>query len=236
MGPGGMNPQTPNGSSSFRINRKNMLFTNKSEDYPSILEKESKLFKCIKVIADLTIGIGYLQKIDIFIPSIFGGLYSARPQVRKWASDIITYFYHKTNSGPIINQHIHKYVNENVHLAFIKELYSAPNKRGLLDANSQRIVNNTHKVQKYEAWIWCFLRLLQGRGKLGSKVGAYDEFKYSGTITDSYLIEYGLSTLLLIQTLLANAGELAERTKLRRMFKTAGLMEVFDSLKPLDNC
>ncbi|KAG7911649.1 hypothetical protein KL906_000970 [Ogataea polymorpha] len=210
-----------------------ILFTNPAEDYETVLDKETKLFRCIKVIADLTVGIDHLRKIDIFIPAILGGLYSTRPQVRKWATDIITYFYHKTNCSPLIYKTIHKPVNDNVHLAYIKELYiSRPN---LLDRKSQYILSNAERVKKYEAWFWAVIRLFEGRGKMGSRVGSYEEFKLSGPISNNFLIEYGLSTLLLINTLLQYSKDLGDRTKLRRLFQVAGMTELFEHLRPLEN-
>ncbi|KAH3661242.1 hypothetical protein OGAPHI_006649 [Ogataea philodendri] len=228
-----LKPQTGLNRQSSIGSAQQHLFTNPVEDYEVTLDKETKLFRCIKVIADLTVGIEHLQKIDIFIPAIFGGLYSTRPQVRKWATDIITYFYHKTNCSPLIYKTIHKPVNDNVHLAYIKELYLP--KPNLLDRKSQYILSNAEKVKKYEAWFWSVSRLFEGRGKMGSRVGSYEEFKLTGSVSNSFLIEYGLSTLLLINTLLQYSKDLGDRTKLRRLFQVAGMNELFDHLRPLEN-
>ncbi|ODV87610.1 hypothetical protein CANARDRAFT_26987 [[Candida] arabinofermentans NRRL YB-2248] len=210
-------------------------FTNPSEDYEVILDKELRLLKCIKVIADLNIGIEYLKQIDIFIPAIMGGLFSAKLQVRKWSTDILTYFYHKTNCGSMIYSAIHRPVNESVHLSYIRELYAHPSRSNTLDRRSQYILTNIEKVKRYEAWFWSAIRIFEGRGKMGSIVGSYDEFKLSGTISVHAMIEYGLSTLLLVDTLLRRSGELADRTKLRRLFQTAGLLDLINTLKPFEN-
>ncbi|VEU23665.1 DEKNAAC104907 [Brettanomyces naardenensis] len=211
------------------------LFTNISEEYDSVLEKETRLFRCIKVIADLTIGIEDLKKSDIFIQSIFGGLYSCKPLVRKWATDIITYFYHRTSYSDTIYNTMHRVMNKNVHFQFIQLLYSRPGAMGLLDQRSQYILGNRDKVKRYEVWLWGVSRLFEGRGRMGSKVGAFQEFRYSGPISDNFLAEYALSTLLLINTLVQKSGNLAQRTRMRRLFLSAGVRDIFECFRRLNN-
>ncbi|QPG73041.1 hypothetical protein FOA43_000345 [Brettanomyces nanus] len=225
-------PEQP-ADNSEHISRK--LFTNISEEYAIILEKEMRLFRCIKVIADLTIGIEDLKKSDIFIQSIFGGLFSGKPQIRKWATDIITYFYHKTSYSDTIYKTMSRPMNKNVHFRFIHDLYVESGNLGILDQRSQYILTNRDKIKRYEVWLWGVLRLLQGRGRMGSKVGAYQEFRYSGTVNNTFLAEYALSTLLLINTLIQKSGALAQRTRMRRLFISSGLREIFECFRGLNN-
>lgn len=129
------------------------LFTNISEDYDCVLEKELRLFRCIKVIADLSVGIEYLKKSGIFIQAIFGGLFSCKPQVRKWATDIIVYFYHKTDYGATICRMMHEGLSINVHYRFLKALYARPDNSGGLDDRSRYILANGDTVKRFEVWI-----------------------------------------------------------------------------------
>lgn len=211
------------------------MFTNISEEYDSILEKEVQLFRCIKVIADLSLGIEYLKKSEIFIQAMLGGLFSCKPQVRKWATDILIYFYHKTNYGGLIRRTLNQPMSKNVHFRFLQRLYSLPRNTPYLDQRSLYILNNGDKVKRYEFWLWGVLRLFQGKGRMGSKVGAFQEFRYAGTITTNFLIDYALSTLLLMNTLIQKAGPLAERTKVRRMLVSAGLKDIFESFNVLQD-
>lgn len=72
---------------------KSKLFTNVSESYESIIEKESRLFRCIKVIALSTISTDKIRSMmPLFIPVIFSGLFSPKAWVKKLATDIITHF------------------------------------------------------------------------------------------------------------------------------------------------
>lgn len=77
---------------------------------------------------------------------------------------------------------LRKSVNENVHLVYIREMYMQGNNTVRLDKRSQIILSSGENVRRYEAWIWCVLRLFQGRGKMGSKVGAFREYQFSGSI------------------------------------------------------
>lgn len=211
------------------------MFTQISEDYESVLEKETRLFKCIRIIADLRIGIDNLQHQDIFIPSIFGGLYSCRPQVRKWATNIITYFYHTTGYSKLIYDTMHRSLNNNVHIRYLSDLYKPDEMHRMLDQKSMYILDNLQRVKRYEYWLWCVQRLFQGRGRMGSKVGALQEFQYAGSLSDSVLYEYAIATLLLINTLIQKAGSLAKRTKIRRLFHGAGLDDIFVLMRQLNN-
>lgn len=211
------------------------LFTNISEDYDCVLEKELRLFRCIKVIADLSVGIEYLKKSGIFIQAIFGGLFSCKPQVRKWATDIIVYFYHKTDYGATICRMMHEGLSINVHYRFLKALYARPDNSGGLDDRSRYILANGDTVKRFEVWIWGVGRLFSGRGRMGSKVGVYSEFRYSGTVSDGFLVEYALSTLLLMNTLVQRSQSLAERIQVRREFAGAGMKDAFESFRKLQS-
>lgn len=211
------------------------LFTNISEEYDSILEKELRLFRCVKVIADLSVGIEYLKKSGIFIQSIFGGLFSCKPQVRKWATDIIIYFYHKTDYGKTIYKMMQEKLSINVHFRFLKTLYARAENLKDLDDRSNYILTNSDTVKRYEVWLWGVSRLYEGRGRMGSKVGAYAEFKYSGSVTDDFMVEYALSTLLLMNTLMQRSESLAERIHFRRLFMSSGMKDIFQNFKMLNN-
>lgn len=209
-------------------------FTKPMDDYETILDKEGKLFRCIKVISSSRKCFEHSQQINVFIQAISGGLYSARPQIRKWSTDILTYYFMLSKAGYSIYVTMNAAVNDNVHILYIRELYLSGQPHSL-DKRSQYILNDTTKVKKFEAWIWSAIRLFQGRGRMGSKVGVFDEFKFSGPIGDKLLADYALSTLLLINSLLENCESLSARSKLRKTFNTAGINDLFTSLLPLGN-
>lgn len=233
------NSSNNNGNSNINAimmanNKTGPTFTKPMDDYETILDKEGKLFRCIKVISSSRKCFEHSQQINVFIQAISGGLYSARPQIRKWSTDILTYYFMLSKAGYSIYVTMNAAVNDNVHILYIRELYLSGQPHSL-DKRSQYILNDTTKVKKFEAWIWSAIRLFQGRGRMGSKVGVFDEFKFSGPIGDKLLADYALSTLLLINSLLENCESLSARSKLRKTFNTAGINDLFTSLLPLGN-
>lgn len=211
------------------------LFTNISESYETIIEKEARLFRCIKVIALSTTTTYYFQTIlSLFIPAVFSGMFSPKAWVKKLATDIISYFSFDINIPAALYATLKKTINENCHLLYIKEFYekSATNVR--LDKRTQGILSNIGDVKKYEAWIWCALRVLLGHGRMGSKVGAFPEFRLSGPMDTNFIIKYAESTLILIRLIIKNAGNLNDRLQMRRIFLVAGLNELLDRCELLE--
>lgn len=202
-------------------------FTNIEESYDSILEKESRLFRCIKVIAVTSIGSTRLKSmLNLFIPSIFGGMFSPRPLVRKTATELILHYSFSSSNPTSLYSSLKKGSNENTHLAYIRTLYEnyPPNSR--LDDRSLSVLSSSEDMLRLEAWIWCVIRLFKGRGRMGSRVGAFPEFQYSGPIDDNFLITYADSTLVLLRLIISNSGKLHDRLNMRRVIQAAGLNDL----------
>lgn len=218
--------------------QKQLRFTNIEEPYDSVLEKELRLFKCIKVIAVTAIGSSRLQSIlGMFIPAIFGGMFSPRPFVRKTATDLIAHYSFNLSSSnsQVLQSTLKKGSKENTHLAYIRTLYEnyPPNSR--LDERSLAILSSNEDLMRLEAWIWCVIRLFKGRGRMGSKVGAFPEFHYSGAIDDNFVVDYADSTLVLLRLIIANSGKLMDRLNMRRVIQASGLNDLLSQLHFLGN-
>lgn len=217
------------------VQHKTKMFTNVSESYQTIIEKEARLFRCIKVIALSTAGTEKINSMmSLFIPVIFGGMLSPRAWVKKLAIDIITHYSFTYNNPRPLYSTLKKNINENCHLIYIKEFYENSTTNVRLDKRSQVILSNINGVTRYEAWIWCSLRTFLGHGKLGSKVGSFPEFKFSGPMDISYIAGYAESTLLLLRLIIENAGALKERLQMRRILQASGLNELMDRCELLE--
>ncbi|KAI8143924.1 hypothetical protein BJV82DRAFT_609883 [Fennellomyces sp. T-0311] len=77
----------------------------------------------------------------------------------------------------------------------------------------------------FDAWLRDFERTIDGRGRMGTFVGANDEFKRFGTYqgADGHLMEYALSNMILVNTLTKTLEEVHERIYLRNQLNAAGL-------------
>lgn len=202
-------------------------FTNIEESYDSILEKESRLFRCIKVIAVTSIGSTRLKSmLNLFIPSIFGGMFSPRPLVRKTATELILHYSFSSSNPTSLYSTLKKGSNENTHLAYIRTLYENFPPSNRLDDRSIAILSSSEDMLRIEAWIWCVIRLFKGRGRMGSRVGAFPEFQYSGPIDDTFLINYADSTLVLLRLIISNSGKLHDRLNTRRVIQAAGMNDL----------
>lgn len=204
-------------------------FINISDTYKTIIEKEQRLFKCIKVIALSTVGSeSILQILSLFIPVIFSGMFSPVASIRLFASKIIAHYSFVIGDSEYVFRTLKKNVNENCHLMFIKEYYTNSTTNFRLDDRSQILLNSLPNVSKCESWIWCVLRALRGFGKMGSRVGLFPEFEYRGYIDNEFIQQYTEATLILIRFFVEKSGNLNSRFQMRAYLENAGLSELID--------
>lgn len=212
---------------------------NISESYESILEKESRLFKCLKpaVFSKTTNKTNEIA--NVLIPVSIGGLFSPTIMVKTRSSDFLLLFFTGKdkirNQGKFINQVFNSQVSHNCHLEFIKTYYEHSGANIHLENRTKSFLSNLNETKKYEAWFWCTLRASYGIGRMGSKVGSYPEFKYNTSPDQSVLNNYFLTTVVLIKSLISMDMPISFRLNMRRSFQAAGLSELLGRLSLMED-
>ncbi|GMM31619.1 formin [Martiniozyma asiatica (nom. inval.)] len=212
---------------------KNSRLTNGEDFYKIILEREGRLFRCIRSIAMSSAGADKLQKMrNVVLPAIFGGMYSPKLAVRMQALELV-YFFSFTDDLPIYKI-FKKNSHGNVHLTFIRLLYDQNPKSFKLNERTVNILNAPEAINRLEAWIWCVSRLIDGRGLMGSKINSYPEFNYAGSVEYSSLVKYVSDCISFMRLAIFKAGNLTQKLSMRRNLQQSGMNEVVDLARMLN--
>lgn len=79
---------------------------------------------------------------------------------------------------------------------------------------------------RFDSWLRIVEVTIDGRGKLGSLVGASDEVRSGGIGMESLLMEYALATLFLINIIASGADDLHARIHIRAQFQACGFSRI----------
>lgn len=132
------------------------------------------------------------------VSALTASLTSPRVTTRKLVSEVLTFLCHWDRP------HGHTKV-----LAALDQLKSHQNENG-----------------RFDAWLRIVEVTIDGRGKLGSLVGASEEVRSGGIGMESLLMEYALATLFLINIIASGADDLHARIHIRAQFKACGFGRV----------
>lgn len=129
------------------------------------------------------------------IAALVGSLTSPRLTTRKLVSEVLTFLCHWERP------HGHQKV-----LAAMDQVKAYQGETG-----------------RFDAWLRVVEVTIDGRGKLGSMVGASEEIRSGGIGMESLLMEYALATLFLINILASGSDDVHARIHIRAQFKGCGL-------------
>lgn len=200
------------------------------------LDTESLLFKCLKTIFNLREGANECSKSVLVINAITEGLLSLRISTRRLATEMMMFvmswsdhkYYH--NVLDALDQESLVAGNFN-----IQARLSSENKRKsvILDNLKQTILNqgNSTKMKRIEEWLLVLEYTLDGRGAMGSLVGASEEFKSGGG--ENAILEYCYTTMLMINEVCSISKNVHQRTLLRSRFKSYGFGRILQKLELL---
>ncbi|EIM20637.1 hypothetical protein WALSEDRAFT_60895 [Wallemia mellicola CBS 633.66] len=87
---------------------------------------------------------------------------------------------------------------------------------------------------RFDPWLKSFEATIDGRGRMGSLVGASDELK-NAISADSMLVDYAVVNLLLVNQLVGLPEDSAVRHFLRTQLETSGLKRITDKLRNLQH-
>ena len=94
-------------------------------------------------------------------------------------------------------------------------------------------LNDSKFQTRFGPWIRAIRQMFEGRGIMGSLVGASHEFKASGVSAENALIDYGQTTLIFMNQILSprNNPDIERRILCRHQLETARLQDLFNQLK-----
>ncbi|SCU95786.1 LAFA_0G02300g1_1 [Lachancea sp. 'fantastica'] len=200
-----------------------------------VLDKEFAYFKCLKTSLNLKEGADEAvlsSSAKIITSAIVEGLLSLRVATRRIASELLLSlsqwavphgFNHIINSLEQESRFC-----DNVHLQ-ARLLTKSPSKGISTDQLSED--NGNRIMKKMEQWMLVVEFTLDGRGKMGSLVGASDDFKTSGG--ENAIMEYAYLSILLVNHLCRTPADVKQRTLVRSRLKNAGLPRILNKMKLL---
>lgn len=160
----------------------------------AILDREYDIVKCLKALMNNKYGADDALKHHHCVSALTASLTSPRVTTRKLVSEVLTFLCHWDRP------HGHTKV-----LAALDQLKSYQGENG-----------------RFDAWLRIVEVTIDGRGKLGSLVGASEEVRSGGIGMESLLMEYALATLFLINIIASGADDLHARIHIRAQFKACG--------------
>ncbi len=163
------------------------------------LEKEYDIVKCLKALMNNKYGADDALKHEQIIISMAACLISPRLTTRKLISEILTFLCHWDEGQG--------------HLKVLQSL--------------DRVKNQMSENGRFDAWMRIVEVTIDGRGKMGSMVGASEEVRSGGIGMENLLMEYAVATLVLINMLIdAPERDLQLRCHIRAQFIACGIKRI----------
>ncbi|CAL9733133.1 protein Bni1p [Monosporozyma unispora] len=195
---------------------------------PELLDKEHNYFKCFKVFVVLSEGLKEFTKHQIMTDTIARGLFSSRLSTRKMATEILVCMLKthedREESFNVILRSIDSSfaIGQNLHMATYFKKYP----------ESFSTITLETELKVVQCWLFALEQTLNGRGKMGSLVGASDDFrKHDG---ENSILEYVLWELVFINDFCSSSGNILQRRKLRAKLENYRLLRIMNIMKTLD--
>lgn len=189
------------------------------------LEKEISIIRCLRTIINNQRGADYALDSKVIVPAITGALISTRLATRRLVTDMLSFLAHFR-------------VPEGYHQV-LKALNSIPpdnihfQAKSLDKRNSIISQPGSGGLKRFEQWLRIVEQTMEGRGKMGSLVGASDELKSTGSGGESQLVDYALATMVLVNSIAEGGADFKERTHIRAQLKSGGLQKIFKKFHKL---
>ncbi|KAF1363925.1 FH2-domain-containing protein [Lizonia empirigonia] len=168
------------------------------------VEREYEIVKCLKALMNNKYGADNALNHPSIIQALAGSLISSRLNTRKLVSDVLTFLCHWGEGG-----------------GHEKVLNALDNLKAQYGENS-----------RFDAWMRVVEVTVDGRGKMGSLVGASDEVRSGGIGVENLLMEYAIATLFFINMIVdAPKRDLQLRMHIRAQFTGCGLKRIFKKME-----
>ncbi|KAH8887488.1 FH2-domain-containing protein [Thozetella sp. PMI_491] len=169
------------------------------------LDKEYDIVKCLKALMNNKFGADNALTHQSVIVSLAASLISPRLTTRKLVSEVLTFLCHWGQDGE-------------GHEKVIQALDVVKSQQG--------------ENGRFDAWMRLVEVTVDGRGKMGSLVGASEEVRSGGIGMENLLMEYAVATLILINMLVdAAEKDLQLRVHIRAQFTACGIRRILTKME-----
>ncbi|OCT54671.1 cytokinesis protein [Cladophialophora carrionii] len=168
------------------------------------LEREYDIVKCLKALMNNKYGADDALKHDQVLISLAACLISPRLTTRKLISEILTFLCHWDEGQG--------------HLKVLQSM--------------DKVKNQMSENGRFDAWMRIVEVTIDGRGKMGSMVGASEEVRSGGIGMENLLMEYAVATLVLINMLIdAPERDVQLRCHIRAQFIACGIRRILTKME-----
>ncbi|OAX77771.1 cytokinesis protein sepA, partial [Emergomyces africanus] len=160
------------------------------------LDREYDIAKCLKALMNNKYGADNALEHQQVIIALASSLISPRLTTRKMVSEILTFLCH--------------WAEGEGHQKVLQAMDTVKNMQG--------------ETGRFDAWMRIVEVSIDGRGKMGSLVGASEEFRSGGIGMENLLMEYAVATMFLINMIVdAPEHDLQLRCHIRAQFTSCGI-------------
>ncbi|KAI5791537.1 hypothetical protein FPQ18DRAFT_260087 [Pyronema domesticum] len=160
----------------------------------AMLDREYDIVKCLKALMNNKYGADDALKHQHCVNALVASLTSPRVTTRKLVSEVLTFLCH----------------------------WERPHGHTKVLAAMDQVKGYQGETGRFDSWLRIVEVTIDGRGKLGSLVGASEEVRSGGIGMESLLMEYALATLFLINIIASGAEDIHARIHIRAQFKGCG--------------
>lgn len=168
------------------------------------LDREYDIVKCLKALMNNKYGADDALAHQQVIIALVCSLLSPRLNTRKLVSEVLTFLCH--------------WADGQGHLKVLQAM--------------DHVKNQQSETGRFDAWMRIVEVTIDGRGKMGSLVGASEEYRSGGIGMENLLMEYAVSTLFLINMLVdAPRNDLQLRCHIRAQFISCGIKRLLQKME-----
>lgn len=168
------------------------------------LDREYDIAKCLKGLVNNKYGADDALEHQGVLAALVNSLSSPRLNTRKLVSEVLTFLCHWADGQG------HKKVLQAM----------------------DKVKNDHSETGRFDAWMRIVEVTIDGRGKMGSLVGASEEYRSGGIGMENLLMEYAVSTMILINMLVDGAeSDLQLRCHIRAQFISCGVKRLLTKME-----
>lgn len=168
------------------------------------LDREYDIAKCLKGLMNNKYGADDALEHQNVLVALVSSLSSPRLNTRKLVSEVITFLCHWGDGQG------HQKVLQSM----------------------DKVKNDHSETGRFDAWMRIVEVTIDGRGKMGSLVGASEEYRSGGIGMENLLMEYAVSTMILINMLVDGAeSDLQLRCHIRAQFTSCGIKRLLTKME-----
>ncbi|KAF7186591.1 Cytokinesis protein sepA [Pseudocercospora fuligena] len=168
------------------------------------LDREYDIVKCLKALMNNKYGADNALQHDSIVMALASSLTTPRLHTRKLVSELLTFLCHWADGQ-----------------GHVKVLQAMDHLKAQQSENG-----------RFDAWLRIVEVTIDGRGKMGSLVGASDEVRSGGVGMENLLMEYAVASLFLVNSIVdAPERDLQLRCHIRAQFVACGLKRIFTKME-----